>query len=202
MMSRSNPRIQVVELRDNASPEPHLPHMRALRLSRLLIAGALLATLPGCSGILTPAADEVFIGVGPPPRSWRSAITFYLQDSVRVEFFDGVRTRVVTSRESIAATHGSTPWYRIDVRDTLATVLHVKMTFPGAGVATAEYPMAIERDAFYGVWIGMSGFDARRIISASEPRAYPVPAAAQTTPADSLWIYWGARSRDCWSCPR
>lgn len=169
---------------------------------RLLALLLMLCTASGCMGLRQPGlAQDVLVTVGPPPRTWKAGITFYLQDSVRVEFFDGVRTRVVTSSESIEATHGSTPWYRINVRDTLPTVLHVTMTFPEAGVAVAEYPLAIQRDAFYGVWIGMSGFDARRIIGAYEPRAYPVPAAAQTMPSDSLWIYWGARSRDCWSCP-
>lgn len=94
-----------------------------------------------------------------------------------------------------------TPWYRVHLRDTLNTALRVRVEFPRAGVTTAEYPLNVQRDAFYGVWIGVSGFDARRIISAQEPRSYPIPPAVQKTPSDSLWIYWGARSRDCWTCP-
>lgn len=121
-----------------------------------------------------------------------------------MEFFDGVRTRVVTSRDGMEAeaAFGRTPWYRVHLRDTVTTVLRVRMEFPGAGAATAEYPLTVQREAFYGVWIGLSGYDGRRIISAQDPRAYPVPPLAQKTPADSLWIFWGARSRDCWDCPR
>ena len=97
---------------------------------------------------------------------------------------------------------GRTPWYRVHVSDTLTTVLDVKVVFPqGAGVAAAEYPLTVQRDAFYSVQINTSGFDARRITGAREPRAYPIPAAARRTPSDSLWIYWAARSRDCWTCP-
>ena len=120
---------------------------------------------------------------------------------MRVEFFDGARTRVVTSGDGIEAAQGRTPWYRVHLDDTLTTMLRVRVTFPRGGVTTAEYPLLVQRDAFYGVWIGISGYDARRIISAQEPRSYAIPASVQKTPSDSLWIYWGARSRCCWTCP-
>jgi hypothetical protein len=140
--------------------------------------------------------------VGPPPRAWKAGIGFYLQDSTSVEFFDGVRTRVVTSQEGMdGAALGRTPWYRVHLRDTLATVLHVKVTFPGVGVTTAEYPLTLARDAFYGVMIEVAGYDPRYIISAREPRAYPVPAAVQKMPSDSLRIFWGVHTRSCWDCP-
>ncbi len=120
-----------------------------------------------------------------------------------MEFFDGVRNRVVTSLDGMEGDEafGRTPWYRVHLRDTLATVLHVRMEFPGAGAVTAEYPLLVERDAFYGVRIGVSGVSGRRVTGAQAPRGYPVPSSAQRTPSDSLWIYYGARGRDCWDCP-
>jgi hypothetical protein len=168
-----------------------------------LVGAALVCAAPACTGLRHPtAAEDVSRAIGPPPRAWKAAIAFYLEDSTRVEFFDGVRTRVVTSGEGMGeAALGRTPWYRVHLGDTLATVLRVRMDFPGGEVATAEYPLTVHRDAFYGVWIGVSGFDARRIISAQQPRSYPVPLTVQKMPSDSLWIYWGARSRNCWSCP-
>lgn len=171
------------------------------RIPRLLIAGLLFASA-ACAGLRSPTqVEDVSHSVGPPPDSWRAAVAFYLQDSARVEFFDGVRTRVVTAEEGMEAALGRTPWYRVHLRDTLATNLDVAIAFPGGEVATAEYPLTIQRDAFYSVRIEVSGYDARRIIGAQGQRSYPVPAAVQKTPSDSLWIYWGARSRDCWTCP-
>lgn len=175
--------------------------MKWLSCARLLGAG-LLCAASACGGVRHPAGpDDVSHTVGPPPSPWKAAIAFYLQDSTRVEFFDGVRTRVVTSREGMDAALGRTPWYRVHLRDTLTTQLHVRIGFPGVGTATAEYPLTVQRGAFYGVWIGTSGYDARRIMSAREPRSYPVPPEVQKTPSDSLWIYWGARDRKCWTCP-
>jgi hypothetical protein len=176
--------------------------MKTLPVSGRLLAASVFAAVAACTGLRHPTEmEDVSYEVGPPPKAWKSAIAFYLQDSTRVEFFDGVRTRVVTSREGMEAALGRTPWYRVHLRDTLTTELHVRVEFPGVGESTAAYPLTINRDAFYGVWIGVTGFDARRLIGAGEPRSYPVPQAVQKTPTDSLWIYWGARSRGCWTCP-
>lgn len=176
--------------------------MKGLAFYARLAGAALLCAAPACVGLRQPTeVEDVSHAVGPPPRAWKAAIAFYLQDSTRVEFFDGVRTRVVTSREGMEEALGRTPWYRVHLRDTLSTVLQVRVEFSGVGEATAAYPLTINRDAFYGVWIGVTGFDARRLIGAAEPRSYPVPQAVQKTPTDSLWIYWGARSRSCWTCP-
>jgi hypothetical protein len=163
---------------------------------------ALLCYTSACTGMRLPTeTDDVSRAVGPPPRSWKAGIGFYLQDSARVEFFDGVRTRVVTSEEGMEEALGRTPWYRVHLTDTLATVLHVRVTFPGAGVTTAEYPLTLQRDAFYGVWIGVMGYHPRYIISAQGPRSYPIPEGAQKMPEDSLRIFYGVHTRDCWSCP-
>lgn len=178
--------------------------LRTLSLFARLAGVALICAAPACTGLRHPTeAEDVSYALGPPPASWRAAVAFYLEDSTRVEFFDGVRNRVVTSRDAMEAeaAFGRTPWYRVHLKDTLATVLRVRMEFPGAGAATAEYPLLVQRDAFYGVRIGVSGFPGRRVIGARDPRAYPVPPAVQRTPSDSLWIYWGARGRDCWDCP-
>ena len=175
--------------------------MKRLSCARLLGVG-LLCAAAACGGMRHPAGpDVVSRSVGPPPKSWKAAIAFYLQDSTRVEFFDGVQTRVVTSREGMDEALGRTPWYRVHLRDTLTTQLHVRVEFPGVGTATAEYPLTVQRDAFYSVWIGTASYDARRIMSARDPRSYPVPLGVQRTPADSLWIFWGARDRKCWTCP-
>jgi hypothetical protein len=175
--------------------------MKAVALARLLLIGFGWSAA-ACAGLRQPTAqDDVSRAVGPPPESWDAAIAFYLQDSTRVEFFDGARTRVVTSRDGIEEALGRTPWYRVHLRDTVVAPLQVRLVFPGAGAATAEYPLTIRRDAFYGVWIGKTGADVRRLIGAREPRSYPLPPTAQSTSSDSLWIYWGARDRKCWTCP-
>ena len=175
--------------------------MKQLFLALLLATGASCAA-SACTGLRQPAAaEDVSVAVGPPPRAWRAAIAFNLEDSTRVEFYDGVRTRVVTSSEGMEEAFGRTPWYRVHLADTLATTIQVRVEYPGAGIATVEYPLTVQRGAFYSVYVRTSGHSARRIIGASDPRAYPIPPAVQKTPADSLWIWWGARSRDCWSCP-
>jgi hypothetical protein len=185
----------------DVNAEQHLVMLMLPSLAR--IAGAaLLCCVAACAGLRHRAeVEDVSRAVGPPPGSWKAGIGFYLQDSTRVEFFDGLRTRVVTAQEGMESAQGRTPWYRVHLADTLATVLHVKVTFPGLGEATAEYPLIVQRDAFYGVWIGVAGYDPRYVISAREPRSYPIPAAVQKMPSDSLRIFWGAHTRDCWSCP-
>ena len=103
--------------------QPRL-RMNGFSVARLLVA-ALLCSVAACAGLHNPTdVEDVSRAVGPPPRAWRAAIAFYLQDSTRVEFFDGTRTRVVTSEEGMETAMGRTPWYRVHVRDTLATVLH------------------------------------------------------------------------------
>jgi hypothetical protein len=176
--------------------------MKALPLFARLVGAALLCAAPACTGLRHPnEVEDVFRAEGPPPETWKAAIAFDLQDSTRVEFFDGVRTRVVTSRDGMEANFGRTPWYRVHLRDTLSTTLRVRIEIPGADAITAEYPLMVQRDVFYGVWIGVSGGDPRLIISAQEPRSYPVPPAVQKSPSDSLRIFWGGRSRNCWTCP-
>src|SRR5687768_7812924 len=106
---------------------------KSLPLPRWM-AAAFFCVASACTGLRHPMEmEDVSRAVGPPPGAWRAAVAFYLQDSTRVEFFDGVRTRVVTSRDGMEAALGRTPWYRVHLRDTLTTVLHVKFEVPEAG---------------------------------------------------------------------
>ena len=166
---------------------------------RLMLAVTFLAGIDGCTGAIQPMAEEgVIYPPDPPPSSWVSAVSFRLHDSVTVEFFDGREKRVFRASEG---PRGESPWFRLTFNDSLPANLHVRLAVPGVEPVVVDYPMTFRRDAFYGVWIGISGFSGRRIIGAMEPRAYPVPAALQTTESDSLWIFWGGRERDCWTCP-
>lgn len=171
------------------------------RFSGRLLSAAMLCIATACTGLrqLTHAND-VWVSETVPPKHWQAAISFTLQDSVRVEFFDGRRTRVVTSRERGQGPFGGTPWYRVYMRDSLSTQFRIAIAFPGAGVTTVEYPLIMSNDYFYGLAIGVSSGDARRYMHIQGVRAYPIPTSAQTTAADSLWIYWGVTTRDCWYC--
>jgi hypothetical protein len=123
-------------------------------------------------------------------------------DATRVEFFDGERSRVVTSSDRIETAFGRSPWFRVRPRDRVSTTLRVTVTYPGHAVTTADYPMTIQRDAFYEVSVIRLEDNPRiTIIGAQEVRSYPVPPSVQQMPVDSLWIFWGARSRRCWNCP-
>jgi hypothetical protein len=168
-----------------------------------LIGVALLSAALSCTGLRHPMAQEdVSRAVGPPPPEWQAAIAFRIGDSTRVEFFDGERSRVVTSSDRIEAAFGRSAWFRVRPRDTFSTVLLVTVTYPGQGVTTAEYPLTIQRDAYYEVSVIRLAYSPRStMIGAQEVRSYAVPPSVQQMPGDSLWIFWGARSRRCWSCP-
>jgi hypothetical protein len=170
----------------------------------LHLAVLLLCATAGCTGLRHPTAQEDESRAVVPPESWEAAVTFYLLDSARVEFFDGVRRRVATSREAMHSDSifGRTPWYRIRARNRLSTTFQVRVDFPGAGTVQAAYPLTLERGGYYSVWVvKMSEGAARRIIGAREVRSYPLPPAAQREPGDSLWIFYGARGRECLDCP-
>ena len=174
------------------------------RLKALAMTGVLLvAACPSCTGILHPTTQEdVWRSAEPPPPAWEAAISFSLIDSMRVEFFDGERTRVVHARERLAERFGASPFYRVRPRPTFSTIIHVTANFPGHGTVTAEYPMNVERGAFYTVAARPSSMSPeRQVISARDARSYPMPPGARREPSDSLWVYWTARTRECWTCP-
>lgn len=168
------------------------------------VTGALLlAAIPGCTGIrhLT-TQEEVWRSAEPPPHAWEAAISFFLTDSTQVEFFDGEKTRVVHAREGLSVRFGASPFYRVRPRPTFTTMIHVTAHFPGHGTVTAEYPLNVERSAFYTVSAHPSSKNPeRQLISARDARSYPMPPGARREPTDSLWVYWTARTRECWTCP-
>src|SRR6185503_2598941 len=99
--------------------------------TRALLSLALLGVAAGCP----PGSGGDWASLSPrPPEPWEAAIRFDLSgragDSVRVEFWDGVRQRTVTSSDMYDMGTGvRTPWYRIaadpEMTTTLAvTVLH------------------------------------------------------------------------------
>jgi hypothetical protein len=167
--------------------------MKALALAKL--GASILVALPGCTGRrhVLPIAD-------PPPAAWDAAISFFLTDSTRVEFFDGRRTRIVYGRDRLE--YGRETWYPVRARPTFSTTIRVTAIFPGHGTVTAEYPLTVERGSFYTVSaVPMSDSPSRRLIGAQEPRSYPMPPGARREPSDSLWVFWSGRTRDCWTCP-
>lgn len=176
----------------------------AVRGKALMRTAALvLAALSGCTAIRHPSAQEdVWRSAEPPPPAWEAAISFFLADSTRVEFFDGQRMRVVHARERLSERFGASPFYRVHPRPTFSTTIHVTAEFPGHGTVTAEYPMNVERGAYYTVSAIPSSRNPERVlISAQGARSYPMPAGARREPSDSLWVFWTARTRECWTCP-
>ena len=100
-------------------------------------------------------------GVSPtprPPEQWDAAIRFDLSgragDSVRVQFWDGVRERTVTSADMYDMGTGiRTPWYRIAADPEMTTTLAVTVLHAVGATTTAAYPMTIRRDGFYEVGV-------------------------------------------------
>lgn len=171
-----------------------------------LLVVTLLSAAPSCTGLRHPTAeDDVSHAAGPPPGAWRSAVAFHLGDSsrLRIEFFDGQRTRLVTSQNGLPVAYGRTPWYRIRTQGAFHTTLLISAEIPGSGVASVvEHPMVVERGFFYEIYAMQMNWNPRNvIIGAQDAKAYPLPQALQRSPADSLWIYWAARDRSCWTCP-
>jgi hypothetical protein len=163
----------------------------------------MLAALPSCTGLRHPTAQEdVWRSADPPPPSWDAAISFFLADSTRVEFFDGERMRVVHARERLPERFGASPYYRVRPRPTFATTIRVTANFPGHGTVTAEYPLNVERGTFYTVGAYPMWTNPERVlISAQGARSYPMPPGARREPSDSLWVFWTAQTRECWNCP-
>jgi hypothetical protein len=163
----------------------------------------LLAALHGCIAIRHAAAHRnVWRSAEPPPPAWEAAVSFLLADSTQVEFFDGERTRVVHARDGLAERFGASAFYRVRPRPTFSTTIHVTAHFPGHGTVTAEYPLIVEPGAYYTVSAYPSSRNPQQqIIPARDARSYPMPPGARREPSDSLWVYWTARTRECWTCP-
>ncbi|HET7228730.1 MAG TPA: hypothetical protein VFJ16_01875 [Longimicrobium sp.] len=174
---------------------------------RPLVGAALIGIGASCAGPgrPTPGHDTSYAGAKPPPRSWTAAVSVQQGGlpAMQVEFWDGQRTRVVSARDTAPGAFGASPWYRVRPHPAFSTTFRVSMEIPGEGRRViAEYPLRIERGAFYMV----AAFPGDRnpekwIFAARDARSFPLPPALQKTPADSLWIDWSARGRRCWTCP-
>ena len=169
-------------------------------LLSLALAAAVARCTPGSGGGVSPTPW--------PPARYEAAIRFNLSgrggDSVRVEFWDGVRQRTVTSADMYDMGAGvRTPWYRIAVGGEMTTTLAVTVRHASGATTTAAYPMAIGRDGFYevGVIIATSyGMGWARGFT-SGPSSYPLNPAAGAPAEDSLFIYHVGRPRSCYNCP-
>jgi hypothetical protein len=173
---------------------------RAVRVAALAVAA--FACTPRSTGVGVSPAPR-------PPLEWEAAIRFnlvagYVGDSLRVEFWDGVRQRTVTRSDMRDMGAGvRTPWYRIVNGGEMTTTLAVTLRHAAGATTTVAYPITIRRDGFYEVGIMTATADqmywARGFTSGL--RAYPLNPAAHAPAGDSLWIYFAARGRRCFDCP-
>jgi hypothetical protein len=125
-------------------------------------------------------------------------------DSLRVEFWDGVRQRTVTRSDMHDTGAGvRTPWYRIVVDREMTTTLAVTLRHAAGATTTVAYPITVHRDGFYEVGIMTATSDqmywARGFTGGL--RTYPLNPAARAPAGDSLWIYFVSRGRRCFDCP-
>jgi hypothetical protein len=177
--------------------------------TRSLFSMALAAAAVAC----TPVFPDDGVSPSPhPPTKWQTAIRFnltgggarYAGDSLRVEFWDGARRRVVTSSDMYdMGARVRTPWYRITTDGEMTTTLAVTVRHAAGATTTAAYPMTVRRDGFYsvGVMIATSyQMDWARGFT-SGPHSFPLNPAAGAPAEDSLWIYHVGRPRACINCP-
>ena len=173
--------------------------------TRALLSMTLAAAAVACTPV---SAGDGVSSTPRPPAQWDAAVRFALSgragDSVRVEFWDGVRQRTVTSADMYDMGTGvRTPWYRIAADPEMTTTLAVTVRHAAGATTTAPYPMTIRRDGVYsvGVMIATSyGMGWARGFT-SGPSSYPLNPAAGAPAEDSLWIYHVGRPRSCLDCP-
>lgn len=190
---------------------------------KLWIPGLVVLGAAGCAGLLAPGESSISREYE-PPQAWESALLFQFMDStfrlpdpsvphpaaygVRVEVFDGSRTRVVTGRDVFHADNGAvrTPWYRVQppASGALGSTIRITVGDAAGGQTTAEYPLAMQRGAFYFIEMGVytrapnAGSDSPLM---QGTRSYPVPAGARKAAGDSLWVAYRTRGRSCFNCP-
>lgn len=197
--------------------------MKALSAFARLVGAALVCAAPACAG-LTPTAAELSTAFE-PPQGWDAAVFFVFRDSAfvpsaddsafvtrpdyaaTIEFDDGVRQRVVTSRDLFDAPTGEsrTPWYRLRPgRGGAVLVVRVTLDHAGGGRTTAEYPLTIQRDEYVSVYAGVYTGNPREMYLSMprDPRPFPLHRSARAQPGDSLWISHAVRNRECFDCPR
>jgi hypothetical protein len=174
---------------------------KAHRIGVLLV----LLGLAACAGLPSiPPGQQDTSPLVHPPNDWDSALTFMLMDSAHAEFFDGRRSRTVTSRDGVRSdsTFGRTPWYRIWTADSLRTTVHVTASFGALGSVAADYQLTIRPDGYYDVWVVRTADNPRTtIMGATGARSFALPPGVARTAADSLWIFTGTRPKRCFDCP-
>lgn len=178
-----------------------------------LTAVTVLCGAASCAG-LTPTGTELSTGFE-PPRAWDAAVFFVFGDSsfipgidhaTRIEFHDGVRQRVITSRDLFDAPTGErrTPWYRLRPGASgVTTQIRVILEHESGGRTTADYPLAINRDEFVTVLARVYTRDPNEwyISMPRHRKAFALHPAARAQPGDSLWISHVGRQRECFDCP-
>jgi hypothetical protein len=188
--------------------------MKELSLFARLAGAALLCAAPACAG-LAPTVADVSTAFE-PPRTWDAAVFFVFGDSAfvpgadyatRIEFNDGVRQHVVTSRDLFDAPTGErrTPWYRLrpDLGG-LTTLIRVTLEHAGGGRTTADYPLTIRSDEFVTVLANVYTRDPNEwyISMPRDRKPFALHPSARAQPGDSLWVSHAARQRECFGCPR
>lgn len=197
--------------------------MKALPVFARLVGAALICAAPGCAGLMPTGADQS--AAFEPPRSWDAAVFFSFIDSsfvpsaddsafvrradyaTTIEFHDGVRQRVITSRDLFDAPTGErrTPWYRLRPNESGAeTVVRVTLDHASGGRTTAEYPLTVQRDEYVAVLAEVYTRDPGEwyISMPRHRKSFPLHPSARAQPGDSLWISHAARNRECFGCPR
>jgi hypothetical protein len=189
----------------------------------VLAGAALVCAASACAGF-TPTSAELSNAFEPPP-SWDAAVLFVFRDSTfvpnaddsalvvkadyaaTIEFYDGVRRRLITSRDQFDAPTGErrTSWYRLhpDERGA-ATTVRVTLNHASGAQTTAEYPLTVHRNEYVSVYADVYARDpGERYISMPQHRqSFPLHQTARAQPGDSLWISHAARNRECFECPR
>ncbi len=193
--------------------------MRRSPLCFRLIGAAGTCIASACA--IPPPAESDLSTAFEPPRSWQAAVFFDVVDSTfvsdvadarradyaaRIEFHDGVRWRVVTSRDLFDAPTGErrTPWYRLRPgRNGVPVAVRIILDHAGGGRTTADYALTIQRDEFVNVLASVYTRDPNEwyISMPRHRKAFPLHPSARAAPGDSLWIMHAARNRECFGCP-
>lgn len=176
-------------------------------------AAASLCGAAACAGLM-PTGAELSTAFE-PPRSWDAGVFFVFGDSsfvpdadyaTRIEFHDGVRQRVITSRDLFDAPTGErrTPWYRLRAGGNGATAqIRVTLGHASGGRTTADYPLAVNRGEFVTVLAKVYTRDPDEwyISMPRHRKAFALHPTARSQPGDSLWLSHVGRQRECFDCP-
>lgn len=179
-----------------------------------VVVAALLCAASACAG-LTPTSTDLSTAFE-PPRSWDAAVLFAFGDSAfvphadyatRIEFHDGVRQRVLTARDLFDAPTGEkrTPWFRLRPgRSGAPVAVRVILEHPNGAQTVADYPLTVRRDEYVSLEAIVYTRDPNEWYISMPPhrKSFPLHPSARAQAGDSLWIFHGARNRECFGCPR